>query len=127
MSAETIEGPREVGLHRYAERATRRDDPEQHARTTRPFGAALDAGQERGEGRAVDLHPVLRGFERRELEAAGLEALGQYAPAGAVEPEGLGDPSSLVEEEVEVSIDGIVGSGNSAVFVPETLRSPGSS
>jgi hypothetical protein len=42
-----------------------------------------------------------------ESQRPTLEALGQDAPSGAVEPEGLGNPSSLVEEEVEVPVDGI--------------------
>ena len=45
--------------------------------------------------------------QRRKLEAPSLEAFREYAPARAVEPQGLRDPPALVEKQVEVAVDGI--------------------
>lgn len=42
-----------------------------------------------------------------ELEAPTLEALAEHAPSRPVEPEGLGESAALVEEEVEVAVDGV--------------------
>ena len=44
-------------------------------------------------------------MEGGQLEGASLESLAEDAPAGPIEPEGLGESAPLVEEEVEVSVD----------------------
>lgn len=41
------------------------------------------------------------------METASLESLGEDTPARAVEPQGLGEAATLVEEEVEVAVDRI--------------------
>ncbi|MFT3768501.1 MAG: hypothetical protein QM820_23895 [Minicystis sp.] len=70
-------------------------------------GGEVDAREQRGERRAVDLHPRVPAVDGRELKTPSLETLCKYAPARAVEPDRFGDAPPLVEEEVEVPVDGI--------------------
>src|SRR6185312_7446605 len=72
-----------------------------------PRGGEVDAGKDGRERRPVDHHLRPVPVERRELEAAGFEAFGEQAPARAIEPQRLRQPPSLVEEEVQMPIDGI--------------------
>ena len=70
-------------------------------------GGEVDAGEQGREHRAVDgdLRRVAR--EGGKLETAGLETFREDTPARAIEPERFRDPSSLVEKEVEMAVDGI--------------------
>ncbi|GAB4111707.1 MAG: hypothetical protein OHK0013_47830 [Sandaracinaceae bacterium] len=62
MRAEAVEGPSKVGVRGHADRATRRNDAEQDARSVRALGAA---GEER-------LEPELReGLSALVLRANG--------------------------------------------------------
>lgn len=72
-----------------------------------PRSGEVDACKERREHGAVDGNLRAVTVEGGQLEAARFESLRENAPAGAVEPKRLREPSSSVEEEVEVPVDGV--------------------
>src|ERR1041384_1658570 len=72
-----------------------------------PSRREVDPRKQRRKRRAIDRYLRLVPVERRKLEAPGLETLREQAPARAVEPQGFGDPSALVEEQIDVAIDWI--------------------
>ena len=74
---------------------------------TAACGREVDAGEQRRERRAVDRNLGRVAVDARQLEAAGLEALGENAPSRAVEPDRLRESPPPVEEEIEMTVDGV--------------------